>query len=96
MNHYYALPKKIFEYIMAGLAVVVTPLEEMKKLVQNGQIGVVAEDHSWDAMARALNALTPEEINRYKKNSLTLAKNLNADNEMEKLMGIYALMLENQ
>jgi len=93
LNHFYALPKKIFEYVMAGLGIVVTPLEEMKKLVQDTQIGTVAEDHSWAAMAKALNALTPEQINIHKKNSLHLAKTLNADHEMGKLMEIYAVML---
>jgi glycosyltransferase involved in cell wall biosynthesis len=93
LNHYNALPKKIFEYIMAGLGIVVTPLGEMKKLVQDSQIGVVAEGHTPMEMAKALNSLTPEQINTYKKNSLALAKTLNAEHEMGKLMGIYAEML---
>ncbi|HET9910264.1 MAG TPA: glycosyltransferase [Anaerolineales bacterium] len=93
LNHYYALPKKLFDYIMAGLASVITPLPEMRKIVEKWQVGIVSPDHSWQSMVKALNSLTDEQINVFKCNSLELAKTLNANNEMDKLMNIYASML---
>jgi hypothetical protein len=93
LNHYYALPKKIFEFVMAGLCVAVTPLVEMKRMVENGRVGVVADGHSWQDMARSLNTLTAEQVNIYKKNSLDLAKTLNANAEMKKLLEIYGQIL---
>lgn len=93
LNHYYALPKKIFEFVMAGLCVAVTPLVEMKRMVERGNLGVVADAHTWRDMAKAINALTAEQINQYKRNSLALAMTLNADTEMKKLMNIYAEIL---
>jgi hypothetical protein len=44
-------------------------------------------------MARALNSLTPDQINEFKKNSRSLAKTLNGDVELQKLMDIYAKLL---
>jgi hypothetical protein len=93
LNHYYALPKKIFEYVMAGLCVAVTPLIEMKRMVENGRLGVVADGHSWQDMAKSLNTLTAEKVNLHKKNSLELAKTLNANTDMKKLMEIYEQIL---
>lgn len=93
LNHFNALPKKIFEYIMAGLASAITPLPEMRKIVDRWQVGVVASDHSWQSMAKALNSLTAGQIDAFKYNSLELAKTLNANNEMKKLMNIYAAMV---
>jgi glycosyltransferase involved in cell wall biosynthesis len=93
LNHYYALPKKLFDYIMAGLASVITPLPEMRKIVEKWQVGVVSADHSWQSMVKALNSLTDEQINVFKRNSLELAKTMNADHEMGKLVNIYESML---
>ena len=78
---------------MAGLGVAVFPLPEMAKIVRDNQIGIVSVDQSIHAMAKALNSLSPEQINEFKKNSLTLAKTLNGDVEMQKLMDIYAELL---
>ncbi|RQW77687.1 MAG: hypothetical protein EHM14_13810, partial [Methanothrix sp.] len=74
LNHYYALPKKLFDYIMAGLASAITPLPEMRSIVERGQVGVVSPDHSWQSMAKILNSLTAEQINTFKRNSLELAR----------------------
>lgn len=41
-NHTYSLPNKLFEYIAFGLPVIVSPLETMQKLVEEEQIGFVA------------------------------------------------------
>jgi glycosyltransferase involved in cell wall biosynthesis len=93
LNHQYALPNKLFDFIMAGLGVAVFPLPEMGKIVNDNQIGLISADQSLSSMARALNSLSPHQINEFKKNSLTLAKTLNGDVEMQKLMDIYAGLL---
>lgn len=93
LNHQYALPNKLFDFIMAGLGVAIFPLLEMEKIVTENQIGLVSTDQSLSSMAIALNSLTPDQINEFKKNSLSLAKTLNGDVEMQKLMDIYAGLL---
>lgn len=92
-SYYHALPNKFFEYTMAGLGIAVSPLPDMQKYVAEWQTGVVAPDQSWRSMADALNSLSPEQIDQFKRNSLSLAKVLNADVEMEKLMQLYEKLL---
>ena len=94
-SYYYALPNKFFEYTMAGLGIAVSPLPDMQKFVTEWKTGIVASDQSWRSMAEALNSLSAEEIDQCKRNSLRLARVLNADVEMGKLMQIYETLSGN-
>ena len=55
----YCLPNKMFEYLMAGLPVIVSNLQEMKKVVEKNGIGVVAAENTvlglQEAIQRAVN-----------------------------------------
>ena len=44
LSHYYSLPNKVFEYLHAGLPVVVNPLFEQQKLVETFGCGWVAPE----------------------------------------------------
>jgi glycosyltransferase involved in cell wall biosynthesis len=58
LNYYYCLPNKLFEYAMADIPVLVSPLYEMKKAVEENGIGIVLADHSAAAIVDAVaNAL---------------------------------------
>lgn len=47
LSHYYSLPNKVFEYLHAGLPVIVNPLYEQETLVTSYKCGwVAAEDNS--------------------------------------------------
>jgi glycosyltransferase involved in cell wall biosynthesis len=92
-NYARALPNKFFESIMAGLAIAIGPSPEMARIVRQYKLGVVADSFEPAAMARLLNALPPEEINRMKQCSLLAARELNADVEMGKLLDIYRRLL---
>ena len=89
-----ALPNKFFDFIMSGLAIAVSPLPMMQKIVFEHNVGVVSSDQTAHSMARILNALSTDEINRYKRNSLMLAKSLNAEIEGGKLLNIYQRIIE--
>jgi glycosyltransferase involved in cell wall biosynthesis len=53
-NHRLALPNKVFEYIAAGVPVVVSDLPELRRLVEEHGIGWIADPHDPAALARAL------------------------------------------
>jgi glycosyltransferase involved in cell wall biosynthesis len=53
----FSLPNKLFEYIACGLPVIVTPLFEMKRLVQEEKIGYVAKDFTEDALLETLKGI---------------------------------------
>ncbi|MBN2119185.1 MAG: glycosyltransferase [Anaerolineales bacterium] len=93
LNYLYALPNKLFDFIMAGLGVAIFPLPEMAKLVKEHGIGIVSMQQSIRVMANSLNTLSSAQIDEFKKNSLLLAKTLHGDAEMAKLMDIYARLL---
>lgn len=93
LSFFNALPNKFFEYIMAGVAIAVSPLPEMERIVKEHKIGVISPGQSIDSMVKMLNGLSPDQINEFKRNSLSLAKTLNGDVELQKLMDIYAGLL---
>ena len=88
-NNYYALPNKFFDYIIAGLCVVVTPLPSMAEFVIKGNIGIISKNFDLYSIAQDINKLTPAEIDRFKRNSLKYAKQMNSKKEMEKLINVY-------
>ena len=54
LNHYYCSPNKMFEYIMAGIPVIASNLYEMKRLVKNNKIGVVAPQNTVQGLRVAI------------------------------------------
>jgi hypothetical protein len=85
-NYLHALPNKFFEFIQARLAVAIGPSPEMARLVCAHDLGVVAEDFTPAALARALQTLTPEKIAHYKQNAHRAAAILCWEHESEILL----------
>lgn len=46
LSHYFSLPNKVFEYLHAGLPVIVNPLYEQQKLVSSYKCGWVASENN--------------------------------------------------
>ena len=61
-NFRWALPNKFFDFVQARLALVIGPSPEMAGLVEEHDLGVVAQDFTPEAFAAAINALTPEGV----------------------------------
>ncbi len=88
-----ALPNKFFEFIMAGLAVAIGPSPAMAAIIRQYGLGIVADNFEPATLARKLNALTAAEIDAMKRRSLEAAQILNAEQEMARLLDIYARLL---
>jgi len=84
-NNFFSLPNKIFEFIQGRLAIAIWPSIEMKRVVDEHQLGLVANDFTIDAMAKKLNNLTVEDLNKFKQNSHKAATIYNAENNAEQL-----------
>ena len=69
-NCYYALPNKLFAYLMAGLPVIVTDLPQMKKVVETYQVGACVPDQDFEAIVRVVREwrADPERFRFLKKN----------------------------
>ena len=66
-NNALALPNKFFDFVQARLGVIVGPTEDMAARVREHQIGAVAEDFTGDALRAVLDAMTPEDVGRWKE-----------------------------
>lgn len=65
-QRHFSMPNKLFEYIGAGLAVVVSPGADLKALVEAHGVGVVAADAGAEAVADAINALDPARVEQFR------------------------------
>nr|BCX01285.1 MAG: hypothetical protein KatS3mg041_1331 [Bacteroidota bacterium] len=57
LNHRYALPNKLFEYLMAGLPVLASDLPEIRRLVVEFDVGLVVNPRDEEALRSALERM---------------------------------------
>ncbi len=76
MNQLYASPNKTFEYMMAGLAVVVSDIPEQRRFVVDNWVGVAFNPENPIEIASAINELAsdPGRLRIMKENALNCAK----------------------
>lgn len=85
----FALPNKLFEYVMAGLAVCISDLEEVGRVVTGYRLGKLIPQHTPDSIAETINSFTRQEIETFKVASLKAANELNWDAESKRLISSY-------
>lgn len=56
LNYHYALPNKLFDYIAAQIPVLVSNLPEMKQIVDEYGVGIVAESRNPQKIANQINS----------------------------------------
>ncbi len=71
LNNRYSSPNKLFEYAMAGLAVVASNLPFIASVVNGNEMGVLLPGTDPESIADTLNSLSadPEKLVQYKKNA---------------------------
>ncbi len=84
-NNYYALPNKLFEYLMAGIPVLVTDLPQMKEIVDTFEVGAVIPENDIDSVVSVLKTWQKSSgtIRKLKANCSKASQILNWDNEFE-------------
>jgi glycosyltransferase involved in cell wall biosynthesis len=92
-NNHVALPNKFFDFIGAGLAVVVGQSPSMAQIVQAYGFGCTAPSFEPQDVADTLNKLTVEDIVTMRTRSHEAARILNADIEMKKLVNLFDHLL---
>lgn len=97
-NYHYGLPNKLFDYIRAGVPVVVSELREMAKVVRAHEVGVVISNdkRAAEEVANVVRRIlqSKEEWSRYHENCLKASKELNWEKEEQKLLAIYKQAIE--
>jgi glycogen synthase len=84
----FTLPNKFFEYTMAGLALAVSDLPEMARLVDRYGLGAIISKPDPALIASALNRLQRTDIDRCKQASLLAAYDLSWDREHATFMSL--------
>jgi hypothetical protein len=84
-NNLHALPNKFFDFVQAGLAVVVGPSPDMAALVEEFDMGAVAPGFEVPALRETLAALRPEGVARWQGRARDAARVLCAEVEAETL-----------
>ncbi len=87
ISYYYALPNKLFEYIVAGLPVIASNLPQMKKIVETYKVGEVIDIESGESIVPIIQRWNDNKhlLNEYKKNCFEAAKELNWQKEYKRV-----------
>ena len=91
INYRFSLPNKIFDYIKAGLPVLSSDLVELKKIINQYEIGVITADHSPEEIKKSLLAIWDNKhiFSQYQENTKKAALELTWEKEVEILMDVY-------
>lgn len=89
LNHRYCSPNKMFEYLMAGIPVLISNLSEMKKLINKNNIGLVAKSNNKSGFTDALNESLTLDYQTLVKNVKEARKIYCWENQEKTLKEIY-------
>ncbi len=77
-NQLNSLPNKFFEFIQARLCIVISNSPEMKKIVEEYNLGFVSSGFSAEELYECLKDISMQQINNFKKNTNVAAEKLSA------------------
>ena len=89
LSYRYSLPNKMFEYIMAEVPVIVSDLPEMKRIVEDYKVGVVATSNSGKGLADAIKKATSMDKAELNTNIKKAKKIFNWEEQEKVLLEVY-------
>lgn len=91
LSYKYCLPNKVFEYVRAGLPLLVSDLPDMKRTVEKYGVGICFKENDLDDLVININKLYNDSDLRsqLRQNSELAAKTLNWETESEILKRCY-------
>lgn len=89
-HNQFALPNKLFEYTMAGLAICMTELPDISRIVGDYRLGVTFPAAASGPISAAINSLDASAIDAFKRNALEAARDLSWEKSASRLVGRYA------
>jgi len=88
LSYYYALPNKMFEYILTGVPVLASNFPQMKDIIDEFKVGLYIDPENSDELKKSLLRLIND--NNLRKelslNCFNAAKELNWEKEIKKLL----------
>jgi glycosyltransferase involved in cell wall biosynthesis len=89
LNDYLCLPNKFFEYIMAGIPVIVNNVPEMRRVVTENSIGLVLPELTTRSLKEALKTIESWDVNMLKANLNRVAKLCAWENQSRAMIEAY-------
>jgi len=91
INYRLSLPNKIFDYLNAGIPVLASPLVEVKKIIEQYQVGDFIPNHQPKMMADKINEIFLHDhwLVKWRANAKKAAEELNWENESTILKKVY-------
>lgn len=93
LNHYYCLPNKIFEYLIAGIPFIVSDFPEMAKIVNSSNAGWLIEPN-WKSLLHEIQNISIEDIKIKKQNLQFVKPNFTWEAEELKYISVYQRVKE--
>jgi glycosyltransferase involved in cell wall biosynthesis len=91
LNYRYALPNKVFDYIQAGVPVLVSDLPEVRSLVLRYDVGAINHSRTPAELGALFSSILEDDtkIRAWKRNLQKAAAELCWENEEQKLLDLY-------
>lgn len=95
INYRFSLPNKLFDYIHAGIAVLASDLVEIKRIVEDHNVGRIATSHDPKKLAETMASLLEDEkvLAECRANAIKASSQLTWQKEEEVLHEIYQDLL---
>lgn len=94
INYRYSLPNKIFDYIHAGIAVLASPLVEVKRVVDEYKVGAVIDSHDPQHIAGKINYMLDDvRLAEWKQNAKLASLELTWEKEKRVLEEVFKTFL---
>jgi glycosyltransferase involved in cell wall biosynthesis len=93
LNYYFALPNKLFDYINHQIPVLVSPFPEMRRIVEDYEIGFIDKSSSAKELADQINSilnLPVSDIEKIQANCQEAREILNWQEEEKILLELYS------
>ena len=95
-NNLICLPNKFFDFIVAGMPVLMGPSPSMAEIAHSYGFGCVAPSFEPEDLAAALDGLDAEQLARMSAAARRAAEEINAEREMGKLLEIYERLMPSE
>ena len=95
LNHRFALPNKLFEYLMAGLPVVASNLPEIRGVVQSFDVGCIVDPADHSQLVQVLQHVTRDRKARKKwaANAATAIETFSWEKASRRFTDVYSRLL---